>query len=79
MKGFIIASINKNSIKHNTGLINEMIKYTPIVCEKESEIKNSFEKQYPSQTILMTIPIGALRKNIQAIDDLAIKKGFKIM
>lgn len=79
MKGFIVASINKNAIKHNAGLINEMIKYTPVVCEKESEIKTAFEKQYPSQTILMTMPVDTLRKNIQTIDDLASKKGFEIV
>lgn len=78
MKGFIVASINKNAIKHNAGLINEMIKYTPVVCEKESEIQLAFEKQYPAQTILMTMPIETLRKNIQTIDDLANKKGFII-
>ena len=79
MKGFIVASINKNAIKQNAGLINEMIKYTPVVCEKESEIKIAFEKQYPAQTILMTMPIETLRKNIQTLDDLALKKGFEIM
>lgn len=78
MKGFIVASINKNAIKHNPGLINEMIKYTPVVCEKESEIQLAFEKQYPAQTILMTMPIETLRKNIQTIDDLANRKGFVI-
>lgn len=78
MKGFIVASINKNAIKHNAGLINEMIKYTPVVCEKEEEIQIAFEKQYPAQTILMTMPIETLRKNIQTIDELASKKGFVI-
>lgn len=74
MKGFIVASINQNAIKQNAGLINEMIKYTPVVCENESEIMIAFQKQYPNQNILMTMPIETLRKNIQAIDDLMSKK-----
>lgn len=78
MKGFIVASVNKNAIKQNAGLINEMIKYTPVVCEKESEIQMAFEKQYPAQTILMTMPIDTLRKSLKSIDELASKKGFVI-
>lgn len=78
MIGFIVASVNKNAIKHNTGLINELIKYTPVLCEKEEEINIAFQKQYPLQTILMAMPIETLRKNIQSIDELANKKGFII-
>jgi hypothetical protein len=55
-----------------------MIKYTPIVCEEESEIKEAFEKQFPYQTILMTMPVETLRKNIEVIDSLAEKKGFEL-
>ena len=78
MKGFIVASVNKNAIKQNSGLVSEMIKYTPIVCEKEDEIAKAFFTQYPAQTILMTMPIDTLRKHIKSIDDLATKKGFSI-
>ena len=78
MKGFIVASVNKNAIKQNAGLINDMIKYTPIVCEKESEMQTAFCKQYPAQTILMSIPIEALRKSLKSIDELASKKGFTV-
>ena len=45
MRGFIVASINKNAIKQGSGLVSEVIKYTPIVCEEEAEIKTAFEKQ----------------------------------
>lgn len=78
MKGFIVASINKNAIKQSSGLVSEMIKYTPIVCEEELEIKEAFEKQFPYQTILMTMPVETLRKNIEVIDSLAEKKGFEL-
>lgn len=78
MIGFIVASVNKNAIKHNTELINEMIKYTPVLCEKEEEINLAFIKQYPLQTILMAMPIEILRTNIKYIDELANKKGLEI-
>ena len=78
MRGFIVASINKNAIKQGSGLVSEVIKYTPIVCEEEAEIKTAFEKQFPNQTILMTMPVETLRKNIAVIDSLAEKKGFEL-
>ena len=78
MKGFIVASINTNSIKQNAGLTSELIKYTPVLCEQEEEINVAFEKQFPAQTMLMSMPIEALRKNIQHLDEIAHKKGLVI-
>ena len=76
--GFIVASVTTNSIKQNAGLVSEMIKYTPVLCEGEEEIKIAFDKQFPAQTILMVMPIETLRKNIQHLDEIASKKSLVI-
>lgn len=74
MKGFIVASINPKLIKQSSGLDEHMIRYTSVMCENMNEISHQFAKQLPDQTILLTMPLDALKKNIRQLEQLAQSK-----
>lgn len=74
MKGFIVASINNKSIKQAAGLEAHLIRYTPVLCESETDIASQFALQLPEQMILMTIPVDILKKNIQVLDEMAARQ-----
>lgn len=78
MKGFIVASVNPKLIKQANGLNEQMVRYTSVMCEDAKEIPEQFAKQFPNQTVLLSMPIDALKKNIQLLEQMAKSKNIEL-
>lgn len=70
---FIVASINQKAIRKTVGLESQMIRYTPVLCEKAEDIPVQFAKAFPDDIILMTMPGDILQKNLNYLDEMEKK------
>lgn len=74
MKGFIVVSIDPKSIKQSIGLEEHMLRYTSVISEDAKEIPPQFNEHFPNQTILLTIPVDTLKKNIELVDQMLLSQ-----
>lgn len=69
MKGFIVASVNKKALRQSVGLESQLIRYTPVMGEDQEAIAKQHQEFFPDYTIIMTMPIDVLKKNIEVIEN----------
>lgn len=70
MKGFIIAHIDMSIANQSEALNEQIVRYTPMVIENEKDLETQFEQHFPTQTILMALPLETMRKNINILDNM---------
>lgn len=72
--GFIIASINKKDIKQAVGLESHVVRYTPVLGDNQEIVLESFKEAFPDHIIVITMPVEALKQNIEVLDSLSQKR-----
>lgn len=70
MFGFIVASIDKKSLKRVHKIDNNVIKYTSVVSENSNFIENEFMQEFPDHQFILAMPIEDIKKQIRFIENL---------
>lgn len=70
MLGFIVASVDKKTLKKVTKVDQDCIKYTSVVSEDIGFVENEFKKEFPTHQFILAMPIEDLKKQISFIEKL---------
>lgn len=70
MFGFIVASIDKKSLKRVQKIDNNVIKYTSVLSGNSSFIENEFIQEFPEHQFILAMPIEDIKKQISFIEKL---------
>ena len=70
MLGFIVASVDKKSLKKVTKIDQNTIKYTSVLTENSKFIEVEFSEDFPDHQFIIAMPIEELKKQISFIEKL---------
>ena len=70
MLGFIVASVDKKSLKKVTKIDQNTIKYTSVLTENSDFIESEFSADFPEHQFIIAMPIEELKKQISFIEKL---------
>lgn len=70
MLGFIVASVDKKTLKKVTRLDQNTVKYTSVLSENVELIEHEFNQDFPDHQFIIAMPIDELKKQINFIEKL---------
>jgi len=70
MLGFIVASIDKKTMRKVTKVDQECIKYTSVISQGANFVEDEFKIEFPEHQFIIAMPIEDLKKQISFIEKL---------
>lgn len=70
MKGFIVASINKKTLKQSSGMESQLISYRSVMGENQESVMEQYTQSFPDYIVVLIMPVETLKKNIEVFDSL---------
>ena len=70
MLGFIVASIDKKTLRKVTKVDQDCIKYTSVISQDSNFVESEFKEEFPEHQFIIAMPIEELKKQISFVEKL---------